>query len=108
MAVVASTSDDLYANYAFQSTPDTSNSTIRVPKNSEENRRLKYGHQEEDNADIAYLNFPVIVPSLLFTFISFGCFIGELLLHGDFSLGSRVRWHASEVLAHRRSVLLLF
>ncbi|CAI5444993.1 unnamed protein product [Caenorhabditis angaria] len=77
MAVIASTSDDYYANYAFNSS-DPSNSTIRVPKNSTENRRLKYGHAEDDNSDIAYLNFSILIPSILFTTISVACFIAAV------------------------------
>ena len=94
MAVVASTSDDFYANYAFETSDPKNENSIRVgiqnrsrievelhfqvPRNTTENRRLKYGHSEDDNSDIAYLNFPVIIPSLLFTIISMGCFIGKL------------------------------
>ncbi|CAP34594.2 Protein CBG16685 [Caenorhabditis briggsae] len=79
MAVVASTSDDFYANYAFETSDPKNENSIRVPRNTTENRRLKYGHTEDDNSDIAYLNFPVIVPSLIFTVISMGCFIGGII-----------------------------
>ncbi|CAL2037109.1 hypothetical protein CAEBREN_00100 [Caenorhabditis brenneri] len=79
MAVVASTSDDFYANYAFETSDRKDDNSIRVPRNTTENRRLKYGHAEDDNSDIAYLNFPVLVPSILFSVISMGCFIGAIL-----------------------------
>uniref|UniRef100_A0A1I7T954 Post-GPI attachment to proteins factor 2-like n=1 Tax=Caenorhabditis tropicalis TaxID=1561998 RepID=A0A1I7T954_9PELO len=79
MAVVASTSDDFYANYAFESSDRKNGNSIRIPRNTVENRRLKYGHTEDDNSDIAYLNFPVLVPSLFFTVLSMTCFIGAII-----------------------------
>lgn len=36
------------------------NQRIKAPNSAYENRVLKAGHIEDDNEDIAYLNFPLI------------------------------------------------
>ncbi|CAB3397511.1 unnamed protein product [Caenorhabditis bovis] len=51
---------------------------FQVPKNSKENRNLKYGHVEDDNVDIAYLNFPLLRASCLFTIISLTSFFAAI------------------------------
>lgn len=33
---------------------------VKVPSDKRENRALKAGHEEDDNEDIAYLNFALI------------------------------------------------
>ncbi|ULT87639.1 hypothetical protein L3Y34_007062 [Caenorhabditis briggsae] len=52
---------------------------IKVPRTSRENQQLKYGHVEDDNTDIAYLNFPILRASLIFTIISVTAFIIAVL-----------------------------
>ncbi|KAI6215459.1 hypothetical protein M3Y94_00387300 [Aphelenchoides besseyi] len=43
---------------------------VKVPSNKLENRALKAGHEEDDNEDIAYLNFRLIWPVALTTALS--------------------------------------
>ncbi|KAI1730882.1 frag1/DRAM/Sfk1 family domain-containing protein [Ditylenchus destructor] len=48
---------------------------VKVPRNKQENRILKEGFEEDDNEDIAYLNFRIIWPVGITTIVSVGFFI---------------------------------
>ncbi|CAI2355220.1 unnamed protein product [Caenorhabditis sp. 36 PRJEB53466] len=65
---------------------DADDFCVKVPRTSSENRRLKYSHVEDDNVDIAYLNFPVLRASLIFTFTSLTAFIVAVCaaFHSDY------------------------
>ncbi|CAI5451185.1 unnamed protein product [Caenorhabditis angaria] len=52
---------------------------VKVPKSSKENRKLKYGHVEDDNMEIAYLNFPYLRASFIFTIISLTAFSAAII-----------------------------
>ncbi|CAD6188143.1 unnamed protein product [Caenorhabditis auriculariae] len=85
MSVVASTSRDYFEGSAH---PDLRRSyhhhyQIRVPQNSIENRRLKYGHVDDDNVELAYLNFPVLWVSAFFTVTSVISFIAAVITSLD-------------------------
>ncbi|CCD70644.1 uncharacterized protein CELE_F36H9.5 [Caenorhabditis elegans] len=58
---------------------DSEDFCVKVPRTSRENQQLKYGHVEDDNVDIAYLDFPLLRASLIFTFISVTAFVAAVL-----------------------------